>query len=181
MDDLKIYAASESKLNRVLKSAKDAMEDIGLEWNQTKCSIAHVKKGGQVTNERGAIINERSAIECLKDGELYKFLGVLEGVKQEEKQSLQCAAKIYLCRMSVIWTSPLSDYNRVVASNQFALPILAYLMWILHWSLTDLRNLDREARKIIVSSGGKHPLSSTALLYLAREKGGRGLRSVEDE
>ena len=181
MDDLKIYAASESKLNRVLKSAKDAMEDIRLEWNQTKCSIAHVKKGGQVTNERGAIIDERSAIECLKDGELYKFLGVLEDVKQEEKQSLQCAAKIYLRRMSVIWTSPLSDYNRVVASNQFALPILAYLMWIFHWSLTDLRNLDREARKIIVSSGGKHPLSSTALLYLAREKGGRGLRSVEDE
>ena len=69
----------------------------------------------------------------------------------------------------------------MAASNQFALPILAYLMWTLHWSLTDLRNLDREARKIIVSSGGKHPLSSTVLLYLAREKGGRGLRSVEDE
>ena len=125
IDDLKIYAASESKLNRVLKSAKDAMEDIGLEWNPTKCSIAHVKKGGQVTNERGAIIDERSAIECLKDGELYKFLGVLEGAQQEEKQSLQCAAKIYLRRMSLIWTSPLSDCNRVVASKQ---PILAYLM-----------------------------------------------------
>ena len=26
-------------------------------------------------------------------------------------------------------TSPLSDYNRVVASNQFALPVLGYLMW----------------------------------------------------
>ena len=45
-------------------------------------------------------------------------------------------------------------------------------------SLTDLKNVDCEARKIIVSSGGKHPLSSTVLV---REKGGRGLRSFEDE
>ena len=106
---------------------------------------------------------------------------MLEGAKQEGKQSLQCAAKIYLRGMSVIWTSPLSDYNRVVASNQFAVPILAYLMWTLHWSLTDLRNLHCEARKIIVSTGGKHPLSPTILLYLAREKGGRRVRPVEDE
>ena len=32
-----------------------------------------------------------------------------------------------------------------------------------------------------VTGGGKHPSSSTALLYLPREKGGRGVRSVEDE
>ena len=36
-------------------------------------------------------------------------------------------------------------------------------------------------RQIIVDSGGKHPAGSTALLYLSRDKGGRGLRSVEQE
>ena len=41
--------------------------------------------------------------------------------------------------------------------------------------------IDREASKIIVENGGKHPLGSTALCYLAREHGGRGLRSVEKE
>ena len=39
--------------------------------------------------------------------------------------------------------------------------------------------MDRAARKIIVENGGKHPASLTSLLYLLREKGGRGLRSVE--
>ena len=29
--------------------------------------------------------------------------------------------------------------------------------------------------------GGKHPYDSTSLLYLPREKGGRGLRAIEDE
>ena len=77
-----------------------------------------------MTNGEGMFMDETSVIKRQEEGELYKFLGVLEVVKQEERQSLQCAAKIYLRRMSVIWTSPLSDYNRVVASNQFALPVL---------------------------------------------------------
>ena len=42
-----------------------------------------------------------------------------------------------------------------------------------------MRVIDREARKIIFENSGKHPLSSTAVMYLAREKGGRALRSVE--
>ena len=83
--------------------------------------------------------------------------------------------------MSLIWTSPLSDYNRIIASNTYVLPVLAYLMWTLHWSITELRTIDREVRKLIVAQGGKHPCGSTSLLYLPREKGGRGLRAVEDE
>ena len=43
--------------------------------------------------------------------------------------SLECAAKQFLRRMSIIWSVPLSDHNRVTASNQFALPVLGYLMW----------------------------------------------------
>ena len=41
--------------------------------------------------------------------------------------------------------------------------------------------MDRAAQKIIVENGGKHSASLTSLLYLPREKGGRGLRSVEHE
>ena len=49
-------------------------------------------------------------------------------VMQEDKLVLERAEKEYLRRLSVIWTSPLSDYNRVVVPNQFALPVLGYLM-----------------------------------------------------
>ena len=41
--------------------------------------------------------------------------------------------------------------------------------------------MDREARKIVAGNDGKHPSGSTAILYLSREKGGRGLRSIEEE
>ena len=78
----------------------------------------------------------------------------------------------------IIWSSPLSDCHRTLATNQYALSALSYLMWKKHLPITEI---DREARKIIVEEGGKHPLSSTALCYLTRESGGRGLRSVEAE
>ena len=48
IDDLKVFAASESKLNRLLKETKGAMQDIGLHWNQKKCSVVHVKRGAQM-------------------------------------------------------------------------------------------------------------------------------------
>ena len=32
IDDLKIFASSESKLNRVMESTKSAMENVGLQW-----------------------------------------------------------------------------------------------------------------------------------------------------
>jgi len=95
--------------------------------------------------------------------------------------AFELAAKEYLCRLSVIWSSPLSDYNRVGASNQLALPVLGYLMWTQTWPVTDLKIVDMEARKIIMENGGKHPGGYTALLCLPREKGGRGLRAVETE
>ena len=48
IDDLKVFAVSESKLNRLLKETKGAMQDIGLHWNQKKCSVVHVKRGAQM-------------------------------------------------------------------------------------------------------------------------------------
>ena len=186
IDDLKIFASSESKLNRVMKSTKSAMEDVGLQWNPKKCAVAHIQRRVHTrTNDAlGLRVDESICISksnLQRLGDKYKFLGVLESVRQEERMSLDCAAREFLCRMSIIWSSPLSDHNQVTASNQFALLVLRYLMWTRQWPVTELKRLDREARKIVVENGGKHPSGSTAILYMPREKGGRGLRSIEEE
>ena len=54
-------------------------------------------------------------------------------------------------------------------------------MWTQQGPVTELKKLDREACKIVVENGGKHPSGSTAILYMPKEKGGRGLRSIEEE
>ena len=77
IDDLKVFAASESKLNRVLKETREAIQDIGLHWNQKKCSVVHVKRGAQVRDESGMRMDETTTIKALGAGKHYKFLGVL--------------------------------------------------------------------------------------------------------
>ena len=45
VDDLKIYAASQGKLQVEMSDARMAMKDIGVAWNERKCAVAHVKLG----------------------------------------------------------------------------------------------------------------------------------------
>ena len=69
-------------------------------------------------------LDETTLVEKLKSGTKYKFVGVRESVMEDEKSGLTVAAKTYLERPSIIWTSPLSDASRVKAKNQFALLVL---------------------------------------------------------
>ena len=94
---------------------------------------------------------------------------------------LESAARVYLQRLSVIWSSPLSDHHKVVATNHFALPVLVYFMKTQAWPITELQRLDRESRKVLVENSGKHPLATSDLLYLPRRVGGRELKSIEAE
>ena len=115
--DLKVFASSESKLNCVMESTKNAMEDVGLQWNPKKCAVAHVQNGvhTHTHDALGLRADGSICISDLEEGNQYKFLDVSESVRQEERMSLECAAKEFLRRMSIIWSSPLSDHNRVTA------------------------------------------------------------------
>ena len=75
IDDLKVFAASESKLNRVLKETRGAIQDIGLHWNQKNCSVVNVKRGAQVLDESGMKMDETTTMKSLGEGKHYKFLG----------------------------------------------------------------------------------------------------------
>ncbi|XP_067023905.1 uncharacterized protein [Acropora muricata] len=158
-----------------------AMKDLGLIWNPKKCAVANFK-GFCVAESTGLLMSDENVkIPTLEDVQQYKFLGVVKSLRLEERTVLRCAAREYLRRLSVIWLSPLSDYHRVIASNQFALPAMSYFLWTLHWPIPELRQVDRDARKIVTAGGGKHPCGTTTLLFLPRDKGGRDLRSVETE
>ena len=126
IDDLKIYSATQSKLDRVMKATKRARENVGLVWNQKRCSVAHVKCRLLSIAQGDTVIGEVQIIKAPKEGEIYKFLGVLENLKQEDELVLCGTSKVYL--KTIIWTSPLLDCHKVIAPNQYALPILAYAM-----------------------------------------------------
>ena len=161
---MKLFAASENKLKRVMTVVKNWMESTGLKWNETKCAVIHVKRGQFEQGSGGIEIADLKPIKSLDQHNTYKFLGVFENTKQEDKQVLETAAKTYRGYQSSGLASPLSDHAKIVASNQNALPVLSYMMWIQTWLIANMQQLDREGRKITVENEGNHPKGSTATL-----------------
>ena len=87
--------------------------------------------------------------------------------------------KLFLQRLSVVWSRLLSDYHKVVASNRYALPVLMYPMWTQSWPIVELQQLHHKSCKILKENSGYHPMGTTDLLYLPRKFKGRSLKSVE--
>ena len=123
-----------------MESTKNEMEDVGLR-NPKKCAVAHVQweVHTHTHDALGLRVNESICISGLDESNQYKFLGVLESLRREKRISLECAAKEFFRRMSIIWSSPLSDHKRVTSSNQFSLPVLGYLTWTQQWPVTELK------------------------------------------
>jgi len=163
----------------MMENVKDGMECIGLRWNVKKCEVIYVKRGSLVSDAESMKIDGLKPINCWREDSHYKFLGVRESVRQEDGLVLELEAKEFLRRVSVIWSSPLYDHARAVASNHYALPGLTYLMWTQTWPLAELQQIDRDVCKIISGSGGNHSKGSTAALYLARKNGRKRLKAVE--
>ena len=71
-------------------------------------SNAHQERGeGQGFRE----IDESWVVKCLEGGDQYKFLGVLKSAKQEDQIAFKAASAVFLNRMPIVLTSPLSDFN----------------------------------------------------------------------
>ena len=97
--------------------AKTGMENVGLQWNPNKCNVLHARRG-VVPETSNGFTDGQATINCLKKDVQYRFLGIPERLLQEEKLALDIAARAYLHRLSLIWSSPLSDRNKVTATKQ---------------------------------------------------------------
>ena len=117
VDDLKVYAASEAKLKVVLREVQAAMGDIGLLRNERRCPVVTVKRGCLQELVPGLEIGKQQLIKSLTEDSQCKFLGVLENIKQEDRLVLESKARVYLQRLSVIWSSPLSDHYKLMATT----------------------------------------------------------------
>ena len=156
VDDFKVFAASGCRLNTVLRSICNALQCMGLHWNSKKCNVIHVRSSKQVQNAKDLRADETTVSKNLESGFNHKFVVIRESVMQDENQALTEATMVYLERLSVVWTSPLSDCNRVIATNQFAIPVLTYPMWTQQWPLAELRNIDRQTRSSVKTEENIH-------------------------
>ena len=179
IDDLKAYTDTIRAMRIVLSEIKEKMKDGGLGWNNKKCKVLEIKRGKIETSQKELVLFDGSKIELLKSKEDYKFLGVPENTLHDVEKIVENMLKTIKQRSSIIWSSPLSDYNKIMATNIFVHSPMEYFMWSERFNLNDIRDLDKCIREVMNTVKAKYSLQMNASLYLPRQKGGRGLQNLE--
>ena len=63
-------------------------------------------------------------IKAIKDGNTYKYLGINENISYIGANNKERVTKEYYTRVQKIWKSELTSFNKVIAHNNFAIPVL---------------------------------------------------------
>ena len=179
VDDLKAYSGSLSQLTNMMHDIKIKMQDSGLEWNRLKSKVINMKRGILDTSQENVMLKDGTKIPCIHSEQNYKFLGVPENVLHRVEDLVTGLKEIVQKRTNVIWTSPLSDYNKVIATNIFVHSMVEYYMASEKFNLGDMRDMDGTIRKIMSETRSKYSLQMNESIYLPRSKGGRGLKNFE--
>ena len=177
VDDLKKYDRGTLQLKYNLQEIRIMMFDAGLGWNEKKCKCAHLKNGKIFIED--VTLDDGFKLKCLEDTDSYKFLGVPECIEHDTPNLTNKLVENIESRANVIWSSPLSDFNKVISTNTFVNSTAEYFFWSEKFRLEDLRKMDICVRKAIVKHGAKHYQQLNSLLYLPKTLGGRGLRCFE--
>src|SRR5699024_10598541 len=128
---------------------------------------------------KDAQLVDGSTLKHLGAGETYTYLGMEQSSVQEVGKTKETLRGRYRQMLRQIWSSNLSGPNKVVATNVLAVPILRYSFGVIKWTQDELRQLDRETRKLLNINRSLHPRSSVPRLYFPRQQGGRGLLNLE--
>ena len=150
-------------LVRATQREMSFLQDKGQKWNTNESKVIYVRKGKQVEHAANLKLDETTLVEKLKTVTKYKFLGVRVRDGRREISIYSCSKDVFAKALNNLDKPSVRRQPRQ-ATNQFALLVLTYPMWTQQWPLRKLQTIDRETRKLISENGGRHPLSSTALL-----------------
>ena len=123
VNDLKPYASSISILKKEPDLVTKFSKDIGMKFGQDKCAYIKTEKGKNTTTS--AIEINCLKIKPIQEGKSYRYLGQDENVAAYEGTiNKERVTKEYLSRVNKIWSSELSAYNKTIAHNSFATPVI---------------------------------------------------------
>ena len=178
MDDIKLYAKTSESMESMVNTLRMVSEDIGMEFGLDKCAKVSMKRGKIVC--RGDLpLYDGMAIRELADDDGYKYLGILQRESTLKEEAKTVVRKEYFRRMRLIMKSELNAGNCITAANIWAIPVVRYTAGIVDWTAEDLRMMDTKTRKLLTMHNAFNLNGDVDRLYVARNKGGKGLLEVE--
>ena len=132
-----------------------------------------------VKGEGLQVLEERREMDP-DENEIYKFLGI-EQVDGIRTKAVYERVKEELAKtMKMIVKTELNDENLIKAINIKVIPVAAYVMNICKFNVSELKELDQIIKRKLRGRSILGRQASDEWLYLKREKGGRGLKSMMD-
>ena len=80
----------------------------------------------------GMTVGKTDTINCLELGQVYKYLGVDESNGIQHSMMRKRLRREYFRRVKVILRTELYGRNKILAINEFALPVLTYSFGVIH-------------------------------------------------
>ena len=177
VDDLKLFSTNINNIKCLLDIVTILSSDIGMRFDVDKCAFVQIKKGKLVQNPEPLKVNDL-VIQPVPTGDTYTYLGIDENTAYDGPLNKAKLTKEYLNCIKKIWSSELSDYNKVAAHNSFAAPTVTPTVGIIDWAINDIEQLDIKTRKILSMTGNLHPNSDINYLYVSRCNGGGGIKKI---
>ena len=124
------------------------------------------------------VLEERMNTMDPEENGIYKFLGIeqADGIKTKavfERVKGEVNKRVKM-------NADLNDVNLVRAINTKVIPVAAYLMNVWKFTGGELKELDQVMKRELRSKYMLGKQSSDDRLYLMREDGGRGIKSLRD-
>ena len=180
VDDLKVYQESHQALKIVNEIIVQASHDTGACYGVSKCADIIFKNGKMVKGEGLQVLEERMETMDPDENEIYKFLGIEQADGIRTKAVYERVKEEVAKRMKMIVKTELNDENLIKAINIKVIPVAAYVMNICKFNVSELKELNQIIKRKLRGRSMLGRQASDERLYLKREKGGRGLKSMMD-
>ena len=180
VDDLKVYQQSHQALKIVNKIIVQASHDTRACYGVSKCAEIIFKNGKMVKGEGLQVLEERMNTIDPDENEIYKFLGIEQADGIRTKAVYERVKEEVAKRMKMIVKTELNDENLIKAINIKVIPVAAYVMNICKFNVSELKELNQIIKRKLRGRSMLGRQASDERLYLKREKGGRGLKSMMD-
>ena len=180
VDDLKQYQENHETLKDVNEIIVQASYDTGACYGVAKCAEIVLERGKMVRGEGLQMLKERMESMDPDENEICKFLRVEQSDGIKTKRVYERVKHEVTKRVKMLINTELNEINLVRAINAKVIPVAAYPMNVCKFSNGELKELDQVIKREMRSSNILGKQGSDERLYLKREDGSRGIKSMRD-
>ena len=126
------------------------------------------------------VLDDRMVIMDPDENEIYKFIGVEQTHGIKTKIVFERVKSEVDKRVKILVNTELNDRNFISTINFRVIPVIAYSTNVCKFSKRELKELDQIVKRELRSKQMLAKQASDERLYLKREDGGRGLKSIKD-